>query len=152
MMPSCENNVLWRGHFYATGSETAVNLTIYGGECEYADIYSLQNFSDGLSAFAASVWINDRFAGTVYSPDESANKLFTFPESSVIAGQDNVVTVLQDNMGLDEDDNVKSTRGIAGFDLVGGRNFTTWRVQGKLGGYNRCAELSLVRLATEDDC
>ena len=141
-MPSCENNVLWRGHFNATGSETAVNLTIYGGECAYADIYPLSNCSDGLSAFAASVWINDKFAGTVYSPDESANKIYTFPEGSVIAGQDNVVIVLQDNMGLDEDDNVKSTRGIAGFDLVNGGNFTTWRVQGKLGGYNRCAELS----------
>ncbi len=33
---SCENNVVWRGHFDATGSETAVNLTIYGGECAYA--------------------------------------------------------------------------------------------------------------------
>ena len=105
-----------------------------------------------ISAFATSVWINDKFAGTVYSPEEGANKLFTFPDGSVLVGQDNVVTVLQDNMGLDEDDNVKSTRGIAGFDLVGGGNFTTWRVQGKLGGYKRCAELSLVRLATEDDC
>ncbi|RDX44130.1 hypothetical protein OH76DRAFT_1409386 [Lentinus brumalis] len=114
----CENNVIWRGHFEATGSETAVNLTIYGGEF-----------------FAASVWINDQFAGTVYSRDEGANQLFTFPEGSVVAGQDNVVTVLQDNMGLDEDDNEKSTRGIAGFDLVGGGNFTIWRVQGKLGGY-----------------
>ncbi len=31
---SCENIVLWRGHFNATGSETAANLTIYGGECK----------------------------------------------------------------------------------------------------------------------
>lgn len=28
---SCENNVLFRGHFNGTGSETSVNLTIYGG-------------------------------------------------------------------------------------------------------------------------
>ena len=29
---SCENIVLWGGHFDATGSETSVNLTINGGE------------------------------------------------------------------------------------------------------------------------
>jgi len=29
---SCENIVLWRGHFNATGLETSVNLSINGGE------------------------------------------------------------------------------------------------------------------------
>lgn len=29
---SCENVVLWRGHFEATGKEKSVNLTINGGE------------------------------------------------------------------------------------------------------------------------
>ena len=28
---SCENNILWRGHFNATGAETAANLSINGG-------------------------------------------------------------------------------------------------------------------------
>ena len=28
---SCENNILWRGHFNATGEETAANLSINGG-------------------------------------------------------------------------------------------------------------------------
>ena len=28
---SCEGNVIWRGHFDATGKETGVNLTINGG-------------------------------------------------------------------------------------------------------------------------
>lgn len=32
---SCENTVLWRGHFNGTGAETSVNLTIYGGTCQY---------------------------------------------------------------------------------------------------------------------
>ena len=31
---SCENIVLWRGHFNATGGEKRVNLTINGGEGE----------------------------------------------------------------------------------------------------------------------
>ena len=33
--PSCENIVLWRGHFNATGHERSVNLSINGGEGIY---------------------------------------------------------------------------------------------------------------------
>lgn len=33
---SCENIVLWRGHFNATGLETSVNLSINGGEGNFA--------------------------------------------------------------------------------------------------------------------
>ena len=136
IMPSCENNVLWRGHFNATGSETAVNLTIYGGECAYADIYPLSILSDGLAAFAASVWINDKFISTVYNGDDHINALFTFPVGSVIKGKDNVITVLQDNMGNDEDANEKSARGISAFQLNGG-TISQWKVQGKVGGYTK---------------
>ncbi|KAI0632368.1 glycoside hydrolase superfamily [Trametes polyzona] len=113
----CENHVLWRGHFNGTGSETSVNLTINGG-----------------SSFAASVWINDHFIDTVYNGNDQINTLFTFPNGSVKVGEDNVVTVVQDNMGNDEDSNEKSARGIPGFQLNTG-NFTTWKVQGKVGGY-----------------
>ena len=45
----CENIVIWRGHFNATGSETSVNLSINGGQ-----------------AFAASVFLNQHFIGTAY--------------------------------------------------------------------------------------
>ena len=38
-------------------------------------------------------------------------------------------------MGNDEKPNEKSPRGIRGFELIGGANFTTWKVQGKFGGY-----------------
>ncbi|KAI1789921.1 glycoside hydrolase superfamily [Ganoderma leucocontextum] len=117
----CENNILWRGHFNASGSETAANLSINGG-----------------TAFAASVWINDVFIDSVTANTAAgdANALFTFPNGSVIAGQDNVVTVLQDHMGNDEGTNQKSDRGIRGFELIGGvGKFSTWKVQGKFGGY-----------------
>ena len=98
--------------------------------------------------FAASVWINDRFIGSVQTEDDHANHLFTFPEGALVVGQDNVLTVLHDNQGLEEDDNdqmdnEKSPRGIAGFALEGGK-FTTWRVQGKLGGYTRLISPSAV--------
>ena len=32
LIRSCENAVLWRGHFSATGNEKSVNLSINGGE------------------------------------------------------------------------------------------------------------------------
>ncbi|OBZ71548.1 putative beta-galactosidase A [Grifola frondosa] len=113
----CENTVLWRGHFTATGAETSVNLTINGG-----------------SSFAASVWLNDQFLNTAFNGGDQINTLYTFPEGSVIAGEDNVITVVQDNMGNDEDSGEKSPRGIPGFQLSSG-NITTWKVQGKVGGY-----------------
>lgn len=39
---SCENIVLWRGHFNATGQEKFVNLSINGGEGK-AFLYHLYN-------------------------------------------------------------------------------------------------------------
>ncbi|KAM5536288.1 hypothetical protein V8D89_010065 [Ganoderma adspersum] len=114
----CEHTVLWRGHFNATGSETSANLTVYGG-----------------TFFASSVWINDKFISTVTSSADHVNALFPFPEGVVVPGQDNVVTVIQENMGNDEQANIKPARGIAGFELNGNGTFTTWKVQGKLGGY-----------------
>lgn len=33
-MHSCENIVLWRGHFNATGAEKSLNLSVNGGEGE----------------------------------------------------------------------------------------------------------------------
>ncbi|THH31612.1 hypothetical protein EUX98_g2597 [Antrodiella citrinella] len=112
----CENIVLWRGHFMASGSEKSVNLTINGG-----------------SSFAASVFLNEQFLASTSGGDQT-NALYIFPTDSVNIGEDNVITVIQDNMGNDEDDNEKSARGIPGFQLNDG-NFTEWKVQGKIGGY-----------------
>ncbi|KAF7978647.1 hypothetical protein HWV62_45156 [Athelia sp. TMB] len=153
----CENVVLWRGHFNATGAEKTLNLSVNGGE-----------------AFAASVWVNDVFLSTSYGKQvgsdrlaefasnrlssstndantiEETDDIFHFPAGSLIAGQDNVITIVQDNMGLNETiyhgevrlltvatadpDTSKSPRGVRGFQLDSG-NFSEWKVQGKLGGY-----------------
>jgi len=125
----CENVVLWRGHFTATGAEKSVNLSINGGE-----------------AFAASVWLNDVFLNTSFGNStnnqnilEETDDKFTFPAGALIPGKDNVITIVQDNMGLNETagqntDSSKGPRGVRGFKLDTG-NFTTWKVQGKVGGY-----------------
>ncbi|KIK65261.1 glycoside hydrolase family 35 protein [Collybiopsis luxurians FD-317 M1] len=124
----CENIVIWRGHFNATGSEQSVNLSINGG-----------------TAFAASVWLNDVFLNTSYgnSSDgfnilEETDDKFIFPEGALLPSKDNVITVVQDNMGLNETvltlNDPKSPRGVRGFKLDSG-NFSEWKVQGKIGGY-----------------
>ncbi|KAH8977974.1 glycoside hydrolase family 35 protein, partial [Lactarius hatsudake] len=138
----CENIVLWRGHFDATGHERSVNLSINGGE-----------------AFAASVWLNSHFLGTSFGNStnnlhilEETDDEFIFPAGSLIPGADNVITIVQvsayrfpdlppsdDNMGLNQTDGSmtdasKSPRGVRGFKLNNG-TFGTWKVQGKIGGY-----------------
>ncbi|KAF8744275.1 Beta-galactosidase, domain 3, partial [Rhizoctonia solani] len=132
----CEGPVFWRGHFNATGTEKSVNLSINGGE-----------------AFAASVWLNGKFVKTTYGKStypayiwpiidpaiEETDEVFTFPKGALVAGK-NVITVLQDNTGLNETndwngDTSKSPRGIRGFQLPDGGKFGEWKVQGKLGGY-----------------
>ncbi|KAF9259410.1 glycoside hydrolase family 35 protein [Marasmius fiardii PR-910] len=125
----CEGAVIWRGHFNETGVEKSVNLSINGGQ-----------------GFAASVWLNGVFLNTSFgNSTNSANNinetdhLFVFPEHALKKGQDNVIAVLQDNMGLNENwytqDQMKSPRGIRGFQLNPTGKFSEWRVQGKVGGY-----------------
>ncbi len=67
---SCENAVLWRGHFNATGSEKSVNLSINGGEGEYTTNFrsrrSVLNELRKSIAFAASVWLNNVFLNTSF--------------------------------------------------------------------------------------
>lgn len=60
-----------------------------------------------LIAFAASVWINDVFIDTIGANTAAgdADGLFAFPNGSVKAGEDNVITVLMDHMGNDEGQN-----------------------------------------------
>jgi hypothetical protein len=84
---------------------------------------------------------------------EEVNATYPFPEGSVRAGEDNVITVVQDNMGKDmtvwtnnvpNADSAKSPRGIRGFKLNGGvGEFGDWKVQGKTGGYTGLALLFL---------
>ncbi|KAK7019437.1 hypothetical protein VNI00_018047 [Paramarasmius palmivorus] len=134
----CENIVLYRGHFNGTTDTKSVNLSINGGE-----------------AFAASVWLNDVFVNTTFGnstiglPDIiETDQVYTFPEGALLEGEDNVITVIQDNMGFDEaegkcrpsvplklnSNSMKTPRGVRGFKLNDG-NITTWKVQGKIGGY-----------------
>ncbi|KAF3768705.1 family 35 glycoside hydrolase [Cryphonectria parasitica EP155] len=118
-------SLLFRGHFVASGSETSLSLTTQGGE-----------------AYGASVWLNGTFLGSWTAgyddiPSDYTQDL-TLPSGAVTAGQSYVLTVLIDNMGLDENgevgaDEAKDPRGILDYTFA---SDLTWKITGNLGGEN----------------
>ncbi|KAJ5147104.1 hypothetical protein N7526_000456 [Penicillium atrosanguineum] len=115
--------LIYRGYFVANGDEKTFFLETQGG-----------------TAFGSSVWINEThvgsWAGT--SVDSSYNATYTLP--SLKSGKSYVITVVVDNMGLDEDwtvgsDEMKDPRGILNYELSGhSANAITWKLTGNLGG------------------
>ncbi|KAF9269213.1 glycoside hydrolase family 35 protein [Marasmius fiardii PR-910] len=115
-------NLIFRGRFNASGSETAVNLTVQYG------------FAGGYSA-----WLNGVFLGSAQgsSTVSSSTNVWTFPSGSLKAGGENVIVVVQDHTGITETNTNggKEPRGIRGYSLVGGNTvITSWKIQGNQGG------------------
>jgi hypothetical protein len=121
--------LIYRAHLTATGSERQISLVTQGG-----------------SAFASSVWVNGTFAGSWTATDAATNhnSTYSFP-TRLTAGKNYVITVLIDNMGLDENwtvglDEMKHARGILNYSIISGCNKTasqagvTWKLTGNLGG------------------
>lgn len=110
-------DVWYRGHFQAGGGERAVRLGAITGR-----------------AGNWSVWLNGRFLG---STDDRSHR-FRFPAGTVRKAGDNVLSVLVENMGhnedFDADDDHKEPRGLTGARLVGSNATLDWRIQGNLGG------------------
>lgn len=109
-------NVWFRGHFNATGKETAIKLN-----------------GDGGANSAYSVWLNGAFLGSA-----SGTKTFHFPKGLLQVGKDNVVSVVLQNMGHDEDggtnDAHKNPRGLRQAVLQGAETPIEWKIQGNNGG------------------
>ena len=116
-------NLLFRGHFTATGSEKSFSLETQGG-----------------SAYGASVWLDSTFIGSWPGIDKDANYNSTFTLPNLKAGQKCVLTVLIDDMGNDEDftvgtDTAKNPRGILMYNLNGhAQSDVSWKITGNLGG------------------
>ncbi len=125
--------VWYRGHFTATGQETGITLTANGG-----------------SHGALAVWLNGTFLGslaqgskpTSTDPATPQTRTFSFPSGVLRPGADNVIAVLTENSGHDEDgaygvppiDSQKNPRGLLGATLRGSTAPVTWRLQGNAGG------------------
>ncbi|KAK7462971.1 hypothetical protein VKT23_007552 [Stygiomarasmius scandens] len=115
-------NLIFRGRFTATGDETAVNLTVQYGS------------AGGYSAFLNGVFLG---SGQSDASDTLSTDVWTFPDGSLRPGEENVVVVVQDHMGIAEkgNNNGKEPRGIRGYALIGGNTeFTSWTLQGNQAG------------------
>ncbi len=110
-------DVWYRGHFRAHGDEEGVSLSAITGR-----------------AGTYSAWLDGRFLG---SSDDPTHR-FDFPAGTVRAGADNVLSVLVENMGHNEDFNAdeshKQPRGLTGATILGSTAQLTWRIQGSRGG------------------
>ena len=118
-------NLLFRGHFITTGAEDKLTLRVIGG-----------------LAFGYCVWLNSTFLGSWpgISTDQDYNQTLSVPK--LPAGQPAVITLLQDNMGLDEENvvgssDMKTPRGILSYSLSGrAATDISWKITGNLGGEN----------------
>ncbi|KAK0613084.1 beta-galactosidase precursor [Bombardia bombarda] len=130
--------LLFRGHFVATGSESQLYLLTQGG-----------------SAYASSVWLNSTFLGSWSGNDATSvhGDTYTLPPS-LTPGAAYVLTILVDNMGLNENgvvgsDESKLPRGILDYALITASTSTnpstysntattppliTWKITGNFGG------------------
>jgi beta-galactosidase GanA len=110
-------DVWYRGHFRAHGDETGITLSAITGR---AGVYA--------------AWLNGRYLGS----SGSGSHRFEFPPGSLRAGADNVLAVLVENMGHNEDFNADDThkqpRGLTSAAILGSTAQLTWRIQGNLGG------------------
>jgi beta-galactosidase GanA len=113
--------VWYRGHFVATGNETGITLTAGGG-----------------THGAFSVWLNGAFLGSNTAGGDQMKMSFPFPVAALRAGRENVVAVLTQSSGHDEDgvygpppsDAQKAPRGLLGASFEGASTPVTWRLEG----------------------
>ena len=116
-------NLLFRGHFVPIGTESTLMLRLLGG-----------------LAFGYSVWLNETLLGSWpgISVDQDYNQTLYLPRLS--SGRPGVLTILQDQMGFDENqmvgtDQMKIPRGILSYSLSGHQpSDISWKITGNLGG------------------
>ncbi|KAK1499689.1 glycosyl hydrolase family 35 [Colletotrichum tamarilloi] len=119
--------LVFRGYFTSTGTEDKLDITTQGG-----------------SAFASSVWLNDTFIGSFANgPDAAGDNASNYTLANLTAGATYVLTVLVDTTGLEENfvipaDVMKTPRGIMDYSITSPSgaqtNVTTWKITGNLGG------------------
>ncbi len=114
-------NVWYRGHFTGVGTETQVSLTALTGV-------------SGLYA----AWLNGTYLGSGTGGASATTTTFAVPAGLVRPGRDNVLAVLVDNVGHNEDfradDNHKQARGLTAAAVTGATGTIDWRIQGARDG------------------
>lgn len=106
---------LWRGRFTGNATGAFINVIhgVYGGW---------------------SAWLNGDFIGSTYGDSTltQTNLTLSFANATVKSGE-NVLFIIQDNMGHDETTGAINPRGISNATLFGG-SFTSWKIAGNAGG------------------
>lgn len=117
-------NIIWRGRFNATGTETGIYVNLWGG-----------------LAFSFSIWLDEVFIGSWEGGARFNDYNSTFRFTDALGkGQEYVLTILQDHMGYEMDPTVagdmhKKPRGILDYFFTGAQNTSVeWKVTGNLGG------------------
>jgi beta-galactosidase len=114
--------VWYRGHFKAKGGETGIMIGAAMG-------VHLGNHG----VFTA--WLNGHYLGS----NPSSAQLFNIDPSWLRPGSDNVLAVLVDNMGHNQEEKngvSKEPHGLYKAAFLGSDAAITWRIQGNLGGEN----------------
>ncbi|EPS25349.1 putative beta-galactosidase [Penicillium oxalicum 114-2] len=115
--------LLYRGHFVANGKESIFFIQTQGG-----------------SAYGHSVWVNETYVGSWEGSGSNDNYNATYTLPSLATGKKYVITVVIDNMGLDENwvigqEGMKNPRGIIRYNLAGhDASAISWKLTGNLGG------------------
>ncbi|KAH6653217.1 putative beta-galactosidase E [Truncatella angustata] len=120
-------SVIYRGHFTAVGNESSLYVNITGG-----------------SGFGYSIWLNDKFlsswdGGGAGQGNSTYESTIPIVGHSLENGSDNVVVLLIDHMGQDEEapgtDAIKSPMGLINYNLAGHPQADmTWKLTGNSGG------------------
>jgi beta-galactosidase GanA len=126
-------SVWYRGHFTATGSETAVSANAFTGG---SGIYL--------------VWLNGHYLGSANGGNQADSDTnnpnpgpgnFAIPSGLLKPGEKAVLSVLVENMGnnddwIADDNRFKQPRGLYGLSINGSDAPITWKIQGARGGEN----------------
>ncbi len=116
-------DVWYRGHFHSTGHEVGITLSAITGR-----------------PGKFSVWLNGAYLGSASGglKDAEATGTFLLPSTSLADEAVNVIAVLVENLGHNEDfssnDSHKQPRGLISYRTEGGWGNLTWSIQGALGG------------------
>lgn len=116
-------NLLYRGHFTATGKESTFYVETQGG-----------------SAYGHSIWLNNEFVGSLNGADYISYYNHTYTLPATTAGKKYIITILIDNQGLDENgqagsSEMKNPRGVLDFNLSGhSQKDISWKLTGNLHG------------------
>lgn len=116
-------SLLYRGHFVASGLEKSFTIKTQGG-----------------TAYGSSVWLNQTFLGSWEGSPSIDSQSSTFNLSALESGASYVLTIIVENMGLDEEwrgppRQLQDPRGILDYNLSDhNQSDISWKLTGNLGG------------------